>query len=134
MSENRFSFKKELKNSISNDSNSDRNSINQIKINKKGNKGNKTNRLRYFDVYRQVKEEMLKNNNELKFIDCRYKKKKQETLAHLYLKNTSQINDYYKKNYNIIEIEGTKELEGINKKDLSLKVKKNQNDFIENMP
>ena len=134
MSENRFSFKKELKNSISNDSNSGRNSINQIKINKKGNKGNKTNRLRYFDVYRQVKEEMLKNNNELKFIDCCYKKKKQETLDHLYLKNTSQINDYYKKNYNIIEIEGTKELEGINKKDLSLKVKKNQNDFIENMP
>ena len=75
MSENRFSFKKELKNSISNDSNSGRNSINQIKINKKGNKGNKTNRLTYFDVYRQVKEEMLKNNNELKFIDCCYKKK-----------------------------------------------------------
>ena len=131
MSETRFSFKKELNNAISNKSHNSKHSFNQTKTN---NKINKTKRLRYFDVYRQVKEEMLKNNNENNKKDNSLDKRKEEILDHLYLKNTSQINDYYKKNYNIIEIQGTRELLGIDKKDLSLQVKKNQNTFIENMP
>ena len=133
MTEKRFSFKKELKDSISNLSNSI-NSNNSLHFNPSIAQKNINRRMKYFEIYKQVKEEMLKNNNESKKANTVNISKRQGILDNMYIKNTSQINDYYNKHYNSIEIKGTKELEGKNKKDILSQIKSNQNNFIQKMP
>ena len=58
MTEKRFSFKKELKDSISNLSNSI-NSNNSLHFNPSIAQKNINRRMKYFEIYNQVKEEML---------------------------------------------------------------------------
>ena len=101
MDENRFSLNKQLRNSKLSSASQNSSSNNSVHSFNSSNKANtqfhKTRKLKYFEIYNQVKEEM-------------------------------------KKNYPNIEIQGTKDLEGIYKKDLSSEMKNNQNNFIENMP
>ena len=109
MDENNFSFKNRLKNSskLSQRSNISNKSLNSTNSNKPNIQNKRTKHLKYFDIYNQIKEEITKN----------YKDKKNAN-----------------KNYSNIEIQGTKDLEGIYKKDLTSQVKNNQNNFIQNMP
>ena len=140
MKEDRFSFKNDLKDSkISSSSSSlnssNRNSIKVLKMHKAGEKFNETRRLNYFEIYNQLKEEYMKKSNvDTRKGNKKIKHKKNDLLDDLYTKNTNQINLFYEKNYPNIEIQGTKDLQGINKKDLSSEVKNNQNIFFENMP
>ena len=140
MKEDRFSFKNDLKDSkISSSSSSlnssNRNSIKVLKMHKAGEKFNETKRLKYFEIYNQLKEEYMKKSNvDTRKGNKKIKHKKNDLLDDLYTKNTNQINLFYEKNYPNIEIQGTKDLQGINKKDLSSEVKNNQNIFFENMP
>ena len=136
MKDIQFSFKKELKNSKTTPfSQSSRgcNINNSSNLNKKQTKHNRIKKLGYFDIYNQIKEEM---NNKINFtnLNSTYKPRREEILDNLYLKNTTQINNYYSKNYLNIEIQGTKDLEGIYKEDLSSEVKNNQSNFITQFP
>ena len=81
-------------------------------------------KLKYYDIQKQIKEEIKKNNINKKAKNETNKRRNQ--IDDLYLKSTNQINKYLKDNYLNIEISGTKELEGINKKDLEYEVKQNQ--------
>ena len=81
-------------------------------------------KVKYYDIQKQVKEEIKKNNINKKTKNKTNKKRNQ--IDDLYLKSTNQMNKYLKDNYSNIEISGTKELEGINKKDLENEVKQNQ--------
>ena len=111
MKENNFSFKKRLNSSrlssVSQHSINSNNSLNSINLNEPNTKFRKTKRLKYFEIYNQVIEEIKKNNKD---------KKKQN------------------KNYSDLEIQGTKDLEGLYKKNLSSQVKNNQKNFKVNMP
>ena len=138
MNENRFSLNKQLRNSKLSSSSHNSSGSNSVRSFNSSNKANtqchRTRKLKYFEIYNQVKEEMKKNNVDKKKPNTQYNPKRQELLDNLYIKNTAQLNNYYEKNYPNIEIQGTKDLEGIYKKDLSSEMKSNQNNFIENMP
>ena len=138
MEENNFSFKKRINSSklssISQHSNNSNNSLKSINSSKPNTKYKKTKKLKYFEIYNQVKEEMKKNYKDKKKPNTTYGLKRQNLLDNLYLTSTNQINNYLDKNYSNIEIQGTKDLEDIYKKDLSSQVKNNQNNFIEIMP
>ena len=136
MDENNFSFKNRLKNSskLSQRSNISNKSLNSTNSNKPNIQNKRTKHLKYFDIYNQIKEEITKNYKDKKNANTAKDLKREYLLDNLYLKNTSQINNFYDKNYSNIEIQGTKDLEGIYKKDLTSQVKNNQNNFIQNMP
>ena len=138
MEENNFSFKKRINSSklssTSKYSNNSNNSLKSLNSNKQNTQFKKTKKLKYFEIYNQVKEEIKKNYKDKKKPNTTYGLKKQNLLDNLYLTSTNQINNFFDKNYSNIEIQGTKDLEDIYKKDLSSKVKNNQNNFIEIMP
>ena len=138
MEENNFSFKKRINSSklssTSKYSNNSNNSLKSINSNKQNTQFKKTKKLKYFEIYNQVKEEIKKNYKDKKKPNTTYGLKRQNLLDNLYLTSTNQINNFFDKNYSNIEIQGTKDLEDIYKKDLSSKVKNNQNNFIEIMP
>ena len=138
MDENRFSLNKQLRNSKLSSVSHNSSSSNSVRSFNSTNKANtqchRTRKMKYFEIYNQVKEEMKKNNVDKKKPNTQYNQKRQELLDNLYIKNITQLNNYYEKNYPNIEIQGTKDLEGLYKKDLSSEIKNNQNNFIENMP
>ena len=138
MEENNFSFKKRINSSklssTSKYSNNSNNSLKSLNSNKQNTQFKKTKKLKYFEIYNQVKEEIKKNYKDKKKPNTTYGLKRQNLLDNLYLTSTNQINNFFDKNYSNIEIQGTKDFEDIYKKDLSSKVKNNQNNFIEIMP
>ena len=96
------------------------------------NNKNKNKKTRYFDVYRQIKEEM--NNSNSKNKTKKRNKKKKKLIDEIYLKNTEMIDNYIESNYPNLEVQGTTNLEGIEKKDLAKKIKNNQSYWIEQIP
>ena len=84
---------------------------------------------KYFDVYKQVKEEMKQNNSGRNTKNKNLNRN--QLLYNLYLKNAKQIDNYIENNYPNITLEGTKNLDGLQKKDLANEIKNNQSHWRE---
>lgn len=139
MDENNFSFKKRLKNSSklsskSHQSNNSNKSFSSTYSNKPNTQYKKTKHLKYFEIYNQIKEEITKNYKDKKNAKTTKDLKREYLLDNSYLKSTTQLKNLYDINNPNIEIQGTKDLEDIYKKELTSKVKNNQNNFIHDMP
>ena len=93
------------------------------------NNKNNIQSTKYFDVYKQVKEEMKQNNSGKNPKNKNLKKN--QLLYNLYLKNANQIDNYIQNNYPNITLEGTKNLDGINEVDLANEIKNNQSHWRE---
>ena len=93
----------------------------------------KNSKNEYFDSKEQIKEKTNKNNLNKKK-EVKIDQKRIKMLDELYLKNTIQLNNFLEDNYSIIEIEGNKNLKGIEKKNLPKEVKNNQSKWINMMP
>ena len=115
--------KSSTSNSLKNSYKYDGNDIDDSYIYDFNNK-NTVKKLKYFDIYNQIKEEMKQNTSNDKNKKNKFKKTK--IIDDLYIKNTDLINNYLEGNYSIIDVEGTKELDGVEKKNLAKEVKNNQ--------
>ena len=97
---------------------------NSLYLNSSKNK-NSNKKYSYFDVYKQIKEEM-KIDDSVKIPKKFNNKKRKKIIDQLYLKNTNQFDDYLKNNYSYVDLQGTKELDNIQQNHISTEVENNQ--------
>ena len=79
---------------------------------------------RYFDIYKQIKEE--EKNKICLHTKNKNKKEGKKLIDYLYLNNIDKYNNYLEDNYQNIDVEGTQSLDNLNKKDIPNAIKKNQ--------